>query len=185
MPCVAAIVLESIPGTAGIMPPPPGYLAGVRELCDRHGIVYIADEVMAGFGRSGRWFAFEHFDVVPDLITFAKGVNSGYVPLGGVVISAAIAATFADRAYPGGLTYSGHPLACASAVASIGIFKEEGILESGDALTLGIGVMTDAVMQDFYAKMVAAGLVPEGIDIAQSYTTQFVGQGVGMDLLPQ
>ena len=80
---VAAIVLESIPGTAGIMPPPPGYLAGVRELCDRHGIVYIADEVMAGFGRSGRWFAFEHFDVVPDLITFAKGVNSGYVPLGG------------------------------------------------------------------------------------------------------
>ena len=88
---IAAIVLESIPGTAGIMPPPPGYLAGVRELCDRHGIVYIADEVMAGFGRSGAWFAFEHGDVVPDLITFAKGVNSGYVPLGGVVISDAIA----------------------------------------------------------------------------------------------
>ena len=88
---IAAIVLESIPGTAGIMVPPPGYMAGVRELCDRYGIVFIADEVMAGFGRSGKWFSIEHFDVVPDLLTFAKGVNSGYVPLGGVAISPAIA----------------------------------------------------------------------------------------------
>ena len=86
-------------------------MAGVREICDRYGIVFIADEVMAGFGRTGKWFAIEHFDVVPDLMTFAKGVTSGYVPLGGVAISDAIAATFADRAYPGGLTYSGHPLA--------------------------------------------------------------------------
>ena len=86
-------------------------MAGVREICDRHGIVFIADEVMAGFGRTGKWFAIDHFDVVPDLMTFAKGVNSGYVPLGGVAISEAIAATFGDRAYPGGLTYSGHPLA--------------------------------------------------------------------------
>ena len=101
----------------------------MRALCDELGIVMIADEVMAGFGRCGEWFAVDHWGVTPDLITFAKGVNSGYVPLGGVVISDPIAATFADRPYPGGLTYSGHPLACASAVASIGIFREEGIIE--------------------------------------------------------
>jgi len=126
---IAAIVLESIPGTAGIMVPPPGYLAGVRALCDEFGICYIADEVMCGFGRTGRWFGFEHGQVVPDLITFAKGVNSGYVPLGGVVLSAEIAATFADRPYPGGLTYSGHPLACAAAVATIDAMAEEGMID--------------------------------------------------------
>ena len=126
---VAAIILESVVGTNGILVPPDGYLAGVRELCDVHGIVMIADEVMAGFGRCGEWFAVDHWGVSPDLICFAKGVNSGYVPLGGVVISREIAATFAERPYQGGLTYSGHPLACASAVASINIFKEEGIIE--------------------------------------------------------
>jgi taurine--2-oxoglutarate transaminase len=126
---VAAIILEPVVGTNGILVPPPGYLAGVRDLCDRHGIVFIADEVMAGFGRCGEWFAVDRWGVVPDLICFAKGVNSGYLPLGGVIISRAIAATFADRPYPGGLTYSGHVLACASAVASITIFKEEGIVE--------------------------------------------------------
>jgi taurine--2-oxoglutarate transaminase len=89
----------------------------------------IADEVMAGFGRCGEWFAVNHWGVQPDLIAFAKGVNSGYVPLGGVILSEEIAATFATRPYPGGLTYSGHPLACASAVASINIFREEGIVE--------------------------------------------------------
>ena len=125
---IAAIILESVPGTAGIMVPPPGYLAGVRELCDRHGIVFIADEVMAGFGRTGKWFAIEHFDVVPDLMTFAKGVTSGYVPLGGVAINDAIYSTFADRAYPGGLTYSGHPLACAAAVATITAMEEEAMV---------------------------------------------------------
>jgi len=127
---IAAIVLETIPGTAGIMPPPPGYLAGVRELCDKHGIVYIADEVMCGFGRTGKWFAFEHYDVTPDLVTFAKGVNSGYVPLGGVLVSEQILATFAQRPFPGGLTYSGHPLACAAAVASITTMTEDGIVEN-------------------------------------------------------
>ncbi|MGV9678314.1 aminotransferase class III-fold pyridoxal phosphate-dependent enzyme [Nocardia sp. NPDC003482] len=127
---IAAILLESVPGTAGIMVPPPGYLAGVRELCDRHGIVLIADEVMSGFGRTGRWFAIDHFDVVPDLLTFAKGVNSGYVPLGGVAIAPRIAAIFDDRAYPGGLTYSGHPLAAAAAVATITAMAEERIVEN-------------------------------------------------------
>ncbi|MFI8180510.1 aspartate aminotransferase family protein [Actinacidiphila glaucinigra] len=132
---VAAIVLETVPGTAGIMVPPPGYLAGVREICDRYGIVFVLDEVMAGFGRTGSWFAAEQFDVTPDLLTFAKGVNSGYVPLGGVAISEEIAATFATRPYPGGLTYSGHPLACAAAVATIRVMEDEGVV--GHAAALG------------------------------------------------
>ncbi len=127
---LAAIILESIPGSVGVMPPPKGYLPGVRTLCDRHGIVLIADEVMVGFGRTGRWFAVDHDDVVPDLITFAKGVNSGYVPLGGVIIDERIAETFAERPYPGGLTYSGHPLACAAAVATITAMREERIVEN-------------------------------------------------------
>lgn len=126
----AAIILESVPGTAGIMVPPPGYLAGVREICDKYGIMMIADEVMAGFGRTGKWFAIQHFDVEPDLLTFAKGVTSGYVPLGGVAISDAIYHTFADRPYPGGLTYSGHPLACAAAVATINAMADEGMVDN-------------------------------------------------------
>jgi len=124
----AAIILESVPGTAGIMVPPPGYMAGVREICDKYGIVMIADEVMAGFGRTGKWFAIQHFDVQPDLMTFAKGVTSGYVPLGGVAISDAIYRTFGERPYPGGLTYSGHPLACAAAVATINAMEDEGMV---------------------------------------------------------
>jgi taurine---2-oxoglutarate transaminase len=121
--------VESVVGTNGILVPPPGYLAGLAERCRAHGILLICDEVMAGFGRCGAWFAFQRFDVQPDLICFAKGVNSGYVPLGGVVISEAVAATFAERAYPGGLTYSGHPLACASAVASMQAFEDDGVLD--------------------------------------------------------
>ncbi|MDX5457492.1 aspartate aminotransferase family protein [Micromonospora tulbaghiae] len=136
---IAAIVLETVPGTAGIMPPPPGFLAGVGELCDRHGILYIADEVMAGFGRTGAWFALDHYGVTPDLITFAKGVNSGYVPLGGVVIADHVAETFATRAYPGGLTYSGHPLATAAAVATINVMRDERIVEN--AATIGADVL--------------------------------------------
>ena len=125
---IAAILLETIPGTAGIMVPPAGYLAGVRAIADRYGIVLILDEVMAGFGRTGQWFAFDAFDVRPDLITFAKGVNSGYVPVGGVIISDAIAHAFDDRVYPGGLTYSGHPLAAASIVAALTAMEEEGVV---------------------------------------------------------
>ncbi|MEU3500324.1 aspartate aminotransferase family protein [Streptomyces hundungensis] len=136
---IAAIILESVPGTAGIMTPPAGYLPGVRALCDRYGIVLVLDEVMAGFGRTGKWFACEHFDVVPDLLTFAKGVNSGYVPLGGVAISQKIAETFEHRPFPGGLTYSGHPLACAAAVATINVMEEEGVVEQ--AAHLGATVL--------------------------------------------
>jgi taurine--2-oxoglutarate transaminase len=132
---IAAILLETVPGTAGILMPPPGYLAGVRELASKHGIVLILDEVMAGFGRTGEWFAFDPYDVVPDLITFAKGVNSGYVPVGGVIISDHIAADFDETVFPGGLTYSGHPLAAASIVAALDAMKDEGIVEN--ARTVG------------------------------------------------
>ncbi len=126
---IAMIALESVVGTNGILVPPPGYLAGVRAICDKYGIVMMADEVMAGFGRCGEWFAVDHWGVTPDLITFAKGVNSGYIPLGGVIISDKISETFKTRQFPGGLTYSGHPMACAAAVASINIFKDELVVE--------------------------------------------------------
>ncbi len=142
---IAAILLETVVGTAGVLIPPPGYLPGVRALCDKHGIVLILDEVMAGFGRTGKWFAFENFDVVPDLITWAKGSNSGYVPVGGVVISDEIAATFADRVFPGGLTYSGHPLATASIVASIDAMKAEGIVEN--AARIGTDVLAPGLAE--------------------------------------
>ncbi len=132
---IAAIMLETVVGTNGILIPPDGYLAGVRELCDRHGIVFILDEVMCGFGRTGDWFAADRWGIEPDLLCFAKGVNSGYLPLGGVIISRRIAETFRERSYPGGLTYSGHPLACASGVASMQIFEEEDIV--GHARRIG------------------------------------------------
>ncbi|MGH3411881.1 MAG: aspartate aminotransferase family protein [Marmoricola sp.] len=126
---VAAVLLETVVGTNGVLVPPDGYLAGVREICDRYGVLLVCDEVMCGFGRVGEWFACQHWDVVPDLIPFAKGINSGYVPLGGVLIGDAVAETFEERAFPGGLTYSGHPLACAAGVGSIRAFEEEHVLE--------------------------------------------------------
>jgi len=129
---IAAIILETVVGTAGVLVPPPGYLAGLAELARRHGIVYIADEVMCGFGRTGDWFAFNRYGVEPDLITFAKGSNSGYVPLGGVIISDPIAHHFDDRVFPGGLTYSGHPLATASAAATITAMRDEGIVANAE-----------------------------------------------------
>ncbi|MEV0684827.1 aspartate aminotransferase family protein [Nocardia sp. NPDC050378] len=137
---IAAILLESVPGTAGVLVPPPGYLAGVRAIADRYGILLILDEVMAGFGRTGAWFAFSRHDVVPDLITFAKGVNSGYVPVGGVIISDPVAHTFDDTVFPGGLTYSGHPLAAASIVAALDAMESEGIVANAERVgreTLG------------------------------------------------
>lgn len=130
---IAAILLETIPGTAGVLVPPPGYLSGVRELADRHGILLILDEVMCGFGRTGDWFAFQNETInpdgiVPDLVTFAKGVNSGYVPAGGVILPPAIAEQFDERVFPGGLTYSGHPLAMAAIVAALDAMSEEAVV---------------------------------------------------------
>ncbi|MGW5452359.1 aminotransferase class III-fold pyridoxal phosphate-dependent enzyme [Nocardia sp. NPDC003979] len=147
---IAAILLESVPGTAGVLVPPPGYLAGVREIADRYGILLILDEVMAGFGRTGAWFAFSRHDVVPDLITFAKGVNSGYVPVGGVIISDPVAHTFDDTVFPGGLTYSGHPLAAASIVAALDAMASEGIVANAERVgreTLGPALR--ALAEDF------------------------------------
>jgi taurine---2-oxoglutarate transaminase len=144
---VAALILETVTGTNGVIPPPPGYLQSVREVCDRHGILLILDEVMAGFGRTGKWFACENWDVVPDIITLAKGINSGYVPLGAMTVSAKIADWLQDKYFAGGLTYSGHPLACAAGVASIEAFREEGIVENaakmGEVLGDGLAALAD------------------------------------------
>jgi taurine--2-oxoglutarate transaminase len=142
---IAAILIESVVGTAGVLMPPKGYLEGVRALCDKYGILWIADEVMSGFGRTGKWFAYQHSSVEPDLIVFAKGVNSGYVPLGGVVITKPVSETFNERVFPGGLTYSGHPLACAAAVATIDVMKEEKIVEH--AASIGEKVIGPALRE--------------------------------------
>src|ERR671938_50969 len=131
---VAAVILETITGTNGVIVPPEGYLQSIREVCDRYGILLVCDEVMAGFGRTGKWFAVDNWDVVPDIMTVAKGINSGYVPLGAMIVREPIAEWVRSRYFAGGLTYSGHPLACASAVASIEAFQEEGIVENAAAM---------------------------------------------------
>jgi taurine--2-oxoglutarate transaminase len=131
---VAAVFLETVTGTNGVIVPPDGYLQSIREVCDRHGILLVLDEIMAGFGRTGRWFACEHWGVVPDIVTVAKGINSGYVPLGAMIVRRPLADWLQDRFFAGGLTYSGHPLACASAVASIEAFREEGVVENAAAM---------------------------------------------------
>lgn len=141
---IAAILLETIPGTAGVIVPPPGWLSGVRKLCDEFGILLICDEVMAGFGRTGDWFAWQNSElnpqgITPDLITFAKGVNGGYVPAGGVILSKPISKAFDERVYPGGLTYSGHPLAMAAIVATLEAYEDEKIPEN--ARTIGKEVL--------------------------------------------
>jgi len=126
---IAAFILETVTGTNGILIPPDGYLAGVRALCDKHGILLIADEVMAGFGRTGAWFAVDHWHVVPDLLTMAKGLTSAYVPLGAVGMRREIADHFERRPFPGGLTYSSHPVACAAALAAIRVLEEDNLVE--------------------------------------------------------
>src|SRR3954463_5028310 len=130
---VAAVILETVTGTNGIIVPPDGYLQSIRETCDKHGILLITDEVMAGWGRTGTRFGVDHWDVVPDIITTAKGINSGYVPLGAMRHRDHVYEAIEDKFFAGGLTYSGHPLACAAGVASIGIFREEGIVENSAA----------------------------------------------------
>ncbi|RFA08667.1 aspartate aminotransferase family protein [Subtercola boreus] len=164
---IAAIVLETIPGTAGILVPPPGYLAGVRALCDRYGIILIFDEVMCGFGRAGGWFAFQALGdvegetVVPDLITFAKGVNSGYVPVGGVIIPPYIAEAFEDTVFPGGLTYSGHPLAMASIVGALDAMADEGIVANAERIgrdVLGPGLRALAEKHDVIGEVRGIGV---------------------------
>jgi taurine--2-oxoglutarate transaminase len=126
---IAAILLETVTGTNGVIIPPDGYLRGVRALCDRYGILLIADEVMSGFGRTGKWFAVDHWGVVPDLITMAKGLTSGYAPLGAVAMKSEIAEFFNDRVYEGGLTYNGHPISLSAAIAVINVMRSDHLVE--------------------------------------------------------
>jgi taurine---2-oxoglutarate transaminase len=126
---IAAFILETVSGTNGILVPPDGYMQGVRALCDKHGILMIVDEVMAGFGRTGKWFAIEHWNVVPDLISMAKGLTSAYVALGAVGMRRAIAEKFKDVPFPSGLTYNSHPLACQTALATIAVMEEDRLLD--------------------------------------------------------
>jgi taurine--2-oxoglutarate transaminase len=131
---IAAVFLETIVGTNGILIPPDGYVQGVRELCDRYGILMVADEVMAGFGRTGRWFAVDHWDVVPDLMTMAKGLTSSYLPLGAVAMRHHVAEKFDSMMFYGGLTYSSHPVSLAAALATIGVYEEDGLIENAARL---------------------------------------------------
>ena len=126
---VAAVILETVTGTNGIIPPPPGYLQSIREVCDKYGILLIADEVMAGFGRTGKWFAVDHWGVVPDMITMAKGLTSAYIQLGALGMRRKIADHFAEKVFGAGLTYNSHPLACATALATIGVYEEDGLID--------------------------------------------------------
>jgi len=127
---IAAFFLETVTGTNGVLIPPDGYLQGVRELCDRYGILMVCDEIMCGFGRTGEWFAVDHWGVVPDLMTLAKGLTSSYVPLGAVAMRPHVAAHFDDHVYWGGLTYNSHPLALAAALATIRVYEEDGLIEN-------------------------------------------------------
>src|SRR6266700_1850538 len=142
---IAAFILESVTGTNGVLVPPDGYMQGVRELCTKHGILMIADEVMSGFGRTGEWFAVNHWKVVPDLITMAKGLTSAYVQLGAVGMRRGIAYGFKDKVFYGGLTYNSHPVACAAALASIQVYEEDKLLEN--ARRMG------AVMKELHADL--------------------------------
>jgi taurine--2-oxoglutarate transaminase len=131
---IAAFILEPVTGANGVLVPPDGYLEGVRRLCTQHGILMIADEVMSGFGRTGEWFAVDHWKVVPDLISMAKGLTSAYVSLGAVGMRRHIAEHFHDRVFYGGLTYNSHPLACATANATLAVYEEDGLIENARRL---------------------------------------------------
>ncbi len=150
---VAAIVMETITGSNGVIIPPEGYLKGVREICDEFGIMMICDEVMAGWGRTGKMFAFENFDVKPDIVSFAKGVTCGYVQLGGVVVSKEIAEYFNDHLLSCGLTYSAHPLACAAGIACVNYYKEANILENVNK----VGKILGEILEDLKAKHPCVG----------------------------
>jgi taurine--2-oxoglutarate transaminase len=152
---IAAFILETVSGTNGILIPPDGYMQGVRALCDKHGILMIADEVMAGFGRTGKWFAIEHWNVVPDLLCMAKGLTSAYVPLGAVGMRRSIADRFADAPFPGGLTYSSHPLACQTALAAIAAMEEDHLVEQ----TVERGILMTTLHAELAAKHPSVGAV--------------------------
>ena len=131
---IAAIMMETVTGTNGIIIPPDGYLAGIRQLCDRHGILFILDEVMSGFGRTGKWFAANHWNVVPDIMTIAKGLTSSALPLGAVVMREKVASYFDENFFYSGLTYNSHPMSCAAAIATLNVYAEDRLIENGERL---------------------------------------------------
>jgi taurine--2-oxoglutarate transaminase len=145
---IAAFFLEPVTGTNGILVPPDGYLQGVREICTKYGILMVADEVMSGFGRTGEWFAIDHWKVVPDLMTMAKGLTSAYVPLGAVGMRRAIAEHFKDRVFYGGLTYNSHPLACATALATLAVYEEEDLIANARRM----GQLMSKLLRDLEAR---------------------------------
>ncbi|HEY3383927.1 MAG TPA: aminotransferase class III-fold pyridoxal phosphate-dependent enzyme [Vicinamibacterales bacterium] len=150
---IAAFILETVTGTNGLLIPPDGYLEGVRDLCTRHGILLIADEVMSGFGRTGEWFAVDHWHVVPDLLTMAKGLTSAAVPLGAVGMRRAIAEHFQDKVFYGGLTYNSHPLGCAAALAAIRVYEEDHLIENARRL----GIVMRAMLEELQARHPSVG----------------------------
>jgi taurine--2-oxoglutarate transaminase len=152
---IAGIIMEPVVGTNGVLVPPDGYLQGVREICDKHGIVMIADEVMAGFGRTGKWFSIDHWNVVPDVITMAKGLTAAYVQLGAVGMRRKIADHFRDNVFFGGLTYNSHPLACACALATIGVYEEDKLIDRAAET----GVIMKALLDDLAQKHPCVGAV--------------------------
>jgi taurine--2-oxoglutarate transaminase len=150
---IAAFILEPVTGTNGVLPPPAGYLEGIRDLCTRHGILLIADEVMSGFGRTGAWFAVDHWGVVPDILTMAKGLTSAYVPLGAVGIRRPIADHFESHVLYAGLTYNSHPLGCAAALATIAVYEEDSLIERARER----GVLMTSLLQDLAARHPCVG----------------------------
>jgi taurine---2-oxoglutarate transaminase len=152
---IAAFILEPVTGTNGVLVPPDGYLQGVREICSKHGILMIADEVMAGFGRTGKWFAVEHWNVVPDLLTMAKGLTSSYLPLGAVGIRHHIAQYFQDKVFYGGLTYNSHPMGCAAALATIAVYEEDHLIDNAEKM----GKVLKTLLSELAAKHRSVGAV--------------------------
>ena len=150
---IAAIIVETVTGSNGVIIPPKNYLPGLRQICDDYGILLICDEVMAGFGRTGKMFAFENFDVVPDIVSFAKGVTCGYIPLGGVAVQSKIADYFDDHLLSAGLTYSGHPLACAAGVACLDAYEDQNILENVSK----VGKKLGELLEDLKEKHLSVG----------------------------
>ncbi len=150
---IAGFIMETVTGTNGILVPPDGYLEGVRALCDRHGILLICDEVMSGFGRTGAWFAVDHWKVVPDIITMAKGLTSAYVPLGAMGVRRAIADHFQQKVFYGGLTYNSHPLGCATALATIQVYEEDNLIERAKQM----GQVMRRLMDELTAKHPCVG----------------------------
>ena len=152
---IAAFILEIVPGTNGILVPPDGYIEGVRELCDKYEILMIADEVMSGFGRTGEWFAINHWKVVPDLLCMAKGLTSSYVPLGAVGMRRHIAKHFDDKVFYGGLTYNSHPVGCATALATIRVYEEDNLIENSRKM----GMIMKSLGAELQAKHRSVGAV--------------------------